>query len=71
MRIALIGLIAVSAALTTACTAPVGSPEWCKQMQEKMKGADSLEAITKLSPEEQQGLGQCMMNALQGVAPPQ
>jgi hypothetical protein len=67
MRIAFYGLIAVAAAICTGCSPAVGSPEWCKQMEEKMKGADSLDALSKLSPEEQQGIGQCMMNALQGL----
>lgn len=65
MRLTLIGILAATAALCVACTPAVGSPEWCKQMDAKMQNA-SLEALSKLTPEEQQGLGQCIANAFQG-----
>lgn len=66
MRLSMLAAIAATAALCSACSPPVGSPEWCKQMEAKMKGQDSLEQLSKLTPEEQQGIGQCMMNALSG-----
>ncbi len=67
MRLSMLAAIAATAALCSACSPPVGSPEWCKQMESKMKGQDSLEQLSKLTPEEQQGIGQCMMNALGGA----
>ena len=67
MRLSMIAAFAATAALCSACSPPVGSAEWCKQMEAKMKGQDSLEQLSKLTPEEQQGIGQCMMNALSGA----
>lgn len=66
MRLTLFGMLAATAALCAACTPAVGSPDWCKQMEAKMQNA-SLDALSKLTPEEQQGLSQCIMNAVQGV----
>jgi hypothetical protein len=67
MRLSMIAAFAATAALCSACSPAVGSPEWCKQMESKMKGQDSLEQLSKLSQEEQQGIGQCMMHALSGA----
>jgi hypothetical protein len=64
MRLTLIGMLAATAALCTACSPAVGSPEWCKNMQAKMQ---TLDALSKLTPEEQQGLSQCVMNAINGM----
>lgn len=67
MRLTLIGMLAATAALCTACSPAVGSPDWCKQFQEKNQNANPLEVLSKLTPEEQKGLEQCMMNAFQGA----
>ncbi len=66
MRLTLIAMLAATAALCVACTPAVGSPDWCKQMDAKMQNA-SLETLSKLTPEEQQGISQCIMNGVQGV----
>ncbi|MEQ1609580.1 MAG: hypothetical protein ABL956_11525 [Hyphomonadaceae bacterium] len=72
MRVVAYGLLAVTAALVSACSAAVGSPEWCTQMQKKMENnPNALEELAKMSPQDQQGLSQCMANAFKNAFGPQ
>lgn len=67
MRLTLIGMLAATAALCAACSPAVGSPEWCKEFQTKNANANSMEVLSKLTPEEQKGIEQCMMNAFKAA----
>lgn len=68
MRIAFFGLLTATAAIATACSPAVGSPDWCKQFQAKHENnPNPLEVLSNLTPEEQKGLEQCMMNAFGGA----
>jgi len=68
MRVAFYGLLATAAVLTTACSPAIGSPDWCKQMTEKMQSnPNALEDMGKMSAEEQQGLAKCIEHAFSGA----
>ena len=67
MRIAFYGLLAATAALAVGCTPPVGSPEWCKDFQAKNENKNPMDVLSNLTPEEQKGIEQCMMNAFSGA----
>ena len=67
MRIAFYGLMAASAVLATACSPAVGSPDWCKQFQANNENKNPMDVLSNLTPEEQKGIEQCMMNAFSGA----
>lgn len=68
MRVAFYGLIAATVVLATGCSPAVGSPDWCKQMTEKMQNnPNALEDMAKMSAEEQQGLTKCIEHAMSGA----
>lgn len=72
MRIVFCGLLTATVVLVSACSPAVGSPEWCTQMQQKMQNSpNGLEELAKLSPQDQQGLSQCMANAFKNAFGPQ
>ena len=68
MRVAFYGLLAATTVLAAGCSPAVGSPDWCKQMTEKMQNnPNALEDMAKMSAEEQQGLQKCIEHAFSGA----
>lgn len=68
MRLSMIAALAATAAICSACSPAVGTPEWCKQITAKMQNnPNGLEELAKMSQEEQQGLMKCAEHALSGA----
>lgn len=68
MRLSMIAALAATAALCSACSPAVGTPDWCKQISEKMQNnPNGLEELAKMTAEEQQGLIKCGEHALSGA----
>ncbi len=65
MRLAMLGLVAVTATICTGCTPAVGSPEWCKQME-----ANPPKDLASITPEMMQGAQKCAMDAINNMKVP-